>query len=266
MAAILKQRESVQSLWLCQSRNLQDLRRQRYLGAVSLKLLGGKLAPKLVYFVLRKELLNLSEMAPWSHGRSPKYFSVWINNTTLSVFWVLFFKFFFLLSSFFFVLFWANARSMNNFLGPLAQYLTQKQWKAEQKQCSSIATVFTLCCCIYLFIGGFIHLAFPIVSIEAATISSNCPNHKRSICAKVPNIPHISCPELRRLLYSIINCIKLRMVMFTTKLQGATSPQQTAFCWSNEPVLLRVPGKWCKDMHGDQMALLIEHLSTKFSH
>ena len=28
---------------------------------------GGKLAPKLVYFVLRKELLlNLSEMAPWS--------------------------------------------------------------------------------------------------------------------------------------------------------------------------------------------------------
>ena len=29
------------------------------LGTVSLKLLGGKLAPKLVYFVLRTELLNL---------------------------------------------------------------------------------------------------------------------------------------------------------------------------------------------------------------
>ena len=29
------------------------------LGTVSLKLLGGKSAPKLVYFVLRKELLNL---------------------------------------------------------------------------------------------------------------------------------------------------------------------------------------------------------------
>ena len=32
---------------------LQDL------GAISLKLLGGKLAPKLVYFVLRKKLLTL---------------------------------------------------------------------------------------------------------------------------------------------------------------------------------------------------------------
>ena len=29
------------------------------LGAISLKLLGGKLAPKLVYFVLKQELLNL---------------------------------------------------------------------------------------------------------------------------------------------------------------------------------------------------------------
>ena len=29
------------------------------LGAVSLELLGGKLAPKLVYFALRKKLLNL---------------------------------------------------------------------------------------------------------------------------------------------------------------------------------------------------------------
>ena len=38
------------------------LRLQKYsmdLGAISLKLLEGKLAPKLVYFVLRKELLNL---------------------------------------------------------------------------------------------------------------------------------------------------------------------------------------------------------------
>ena len=33
-------------------------------GAVSLKPLGGKFAPKMIYFVLRKELLNLSEMAP----------------------------------------------------------------------------------------------------------------------------------------------------------------------------------------------------------
>ena len=35
-------------------------------GAISLKLLGGKLAPKLVYMVLRKELLNVysSETAP----------------------------------------------------------------------------------------------------------------------------------------------------------------------------------------------------------
>ena len=33
-------------------------------GAISLKLLGGKLAPKLIHFVLRKELLRLSEMAP----------------------------------------------------------------------------------------------------------------------------------------------------------------------------------------------------------
>ena len=33
-------------------------------GAVSLKLLGGKLAPKLVYFDLRKELFNFNEMHP----------------------------------------------------------------------------------------------------------------------------------------------------------------------------------------------------------
>ena len=33
------------------------------LGAVSLKLLAGKLAPKLVYFVLENELLNFNEMA-----------------------------------------------------------------------------------------------------------------------------------------------------------------------------------------------------------
>ena len=30
--------------------------------------LGGKFAPKLVYFVLRKELLNLSQPAPWSQN------------------------------------------------------------------------------------------------------------------------------------------------------------------------------------------------------
>ena len=35
-------------------------------GTVSLKLLGGKLAPKLGYFVLRKELLNFSETVPRS--------------------------------------------------------------------------------------------------------------------------------------------------------------------------------------------------------
>ena len=34
-------------------------------GTISLKHLGGKIAPKLVYFVLKKELLNVSEMAPW---------------------------------------------------------------------------------------------------------------------------------------------------------------------------------------------------------
>ena len=35
-----------------------------YLGAVSLKLPRGRLTAKLVYFVLRKELLNFSETAP----------------------------------------------------------------------------------------------------------------------------------------------------------------------------------------------------------
>ena len=35
-------------------------------GAISLKLVGGKLAPKLLYFVLKKELLNFSETAPAS--------------------------------------------------------------------------------------------------------------------------------------------------------------------------------------------------------
>ena len=34
------------------------------LGTISLKRLGGKLAPKLVYIVLREELLNFSEVAP----------------------------------------------------------------------------------------------------------------------------------------------------------------------------------------------------------
>ena len=33
--------------------------------AIALKLLGGKLAPKLLFFVLKQELLNFSEMAPW---------------------------------------------------------------------------------------------------------------------------------------------------------------------------------------------------------
>ena len=36
-----------------------------HLGVISLKLLRGELAPKLVYFVLKKELLNFSEIAPW---------------------------------------------------------------------------------------------------------------------------------------------------------------------------------------------------------
>ena len=35
------------------------------LGIVSLRLLGGKFTPKLVYFVLRKELLNFSKTIPW---------------------------------------------------------------------------------------------------------------------------------------------------------------------------------------------------------
>ena len=34
--------------------------------AVSIKVLGGKLASKLVYFVQRKELLNFTETAPWT--------------------------------------------------------------------------------------------------------------------------------------------------------------------------------------------------------
>ena len=34
-------------------------------GPVSLKPSGGKLAPKLVYFLLEKELLNFGETAPW---------------------------------------------------------------------------------------------------------------------------------------------------------------------------------------------------------
>ena len=34
------------------------------LGAVSLKFIGGKLAPELVYSVPRKELLSFSEMVP----------------------------------------------------------------------------------------------------------------------------------------------------------------------------------------------------------
>ena len=40
---------------------------QTNLGAISLKILGGgKLAPKLEYFVLEQGFLNLNEMAPWS--------------------------------------------------------------------------------------------------------------------------------------------------------------------------------------------------------
>ena len=39
-------------------------------GAISLKLLEVKLAPKLVYFVLEKELLGLSEMAPRSMNKT----------------------------------------------------------------------------------------------------------------------------------------------------------------------------------------------------
>ena len=35
-------------------------------GAISLKLLGGELAPKLVYFVLRKELLKA--LVKWHQG------------------------------------------------------------------------------------------------------------------------------------------------------------------------------------------------------
>ena len=46
--------------------NELSLNQRGYLGTISLKLLGGKLAPKLVHFVLRKELLHFSEMAPWT--------------------------------------------------------------------------------------------------------------------------------------------------------------------------------------------------------
>ena len=38
-------------------------------GAISLKILRGKISPKLVCIVLRKELLNLSETAPGHHLR-----------------------------------------------------------------------------------------------------------------------------------------------------------------------------------------------------
>ena len=40
------------------------------LGAVSIKLSGAKLAPKIVCFVLRKELLNFSEMVPCSFAQT----------------------------------------------------------------------------------------------------------------------------------------------------------------------------------------------------
>ena len=36
------------------------------LGIISQKLLGGKIAPKMVYFVLEKELLDFGKTAPWS--------------------------------------------------------------------------------------------------------------------------------------------------------------------------------------------------------
>ena len=45
----------------------QEFILRRDQGVVSLKPLGGKLAPELVHFVLKKELLNFSEMAPKLH-------------------------------------------------------------------------------------------------------------------------------------------------------------------------------------------------------
>ena len=40
------------------------------LDVISLKLLGGQFPPELVFFVMRRELLNFSEMVPWSLSAS----------------------------------------------------------------------------------------------------------------------------------------------------------------------------------------------------
>ena len=51
-------------LYISLTNQIEKALKTRKLGAVSQKLLGGKLAPKLVYFIPRKELLTLSEMTP----------------------------------------------------------------------------------------------------------------------------------------------------------------------------------------------------------
>ena len=40
---------------------------------ISLKLLGGRLAPKLVYFELKREILSLSDMALWAAGQQVEW-------------------------------------------------------------------------------------------------------------------------------------------------------------------------------------------------
>ena len=52
------------TVWQDSSPVCDELLTNRYLGTISLKHLGGKIAPKLVYFVLEKVLLTFSEMAP----------------------------------------------------------------------------------------------------------------------------------------------------------------------------------------------------------
>ena len=56
------------------------------LGTISLKLLRGKLALKLVYFVLRKELLNFSETVPWVHIRVLLHFYILGYEKTLNLY------------------------------------------------------------------------------------------------------------------------------------------------------------------------------------
>ena len=61
--------KSQQNYFICLECRLSSITYSQILGAVSLKLIGGKFAPKLAYFELKKEPLNLSELAPYSNVR-----------------------------------------------------------------------------------------------------------------------------------------------------------------------------------------------------